>query len=81
MTKRLHQTIQIQSDLPTIEKNQFKEQHLQVISMYRHWFVYSYPIELRPGDGHVAVVLRVIAGAAEGFLSEEDEILLGQTSI
>lgn len=36
------------------------------------------PVELRPGHGHVAVVVGVVAGAAERLLSQEDQVLLGQ---
>lgn len=43
--------------------------------------IFFYPVKLWPGHGHVAVVLRVDAGAAEGFLSEKDKIPLRQTSI
>ena len=38
------------------------------------------PVELRPGHRHVAVVVGVVAGNAEGLLSQEDQVLLGQAS-
>lgn len=39
------------------------------------------PVELGPGHSHVAVVVGVVARAAEGLLSQEDEVLLRQASV
>lgn len=39
------------------------------------------PVELRPGHGHVAVVIGVVAGAAEGLLGQEHQVLLRQASV
>lgn len=41
----------------------------------------GYPIKLRPGHCHAAVVLGAAAGAAEGFLSQEDQVLVRQASV
>lgn len=39
------------------------------------------PVKLRPGHGHAAVVVRVVAGAAESLLGQEDQVLLGQAPV
>lgn len=39
------------------------------------------PVKLRPSHRHAAVVVGVVAGAAEGLLSQEDQVLLGQASV
>lgn len=39
------------------------------------------PVKLRPGHSHVAVVVRVVARAAEGLLSQEDQVLLRKASV
>lgn len=39
------------------------------------------PVELRPGHGHAAVVVRVVAGAAEGLLGQEDQVLLREAPV
>lgn len=39
------------------------------------------PVELRPGHGHAAVVVRVVARAAEGLLGQEDQVLLGEAPV
>lgn len=41
----------------------------------------SNPVKLWPGHSHAPVVIRVVAGAAEGFLSQKYQVLLRQTSI
>lgn len=43
--------------------------------------VVSYSVKLGPGHGHAPVILRAGAGAAEGLLSEEDQVLLRQASV
>lgn len=39
------------------------------------------PVKLRPGHGHAAVVVGVVAGAAESLLGQEDQVLLRQAPV
>lgn len=39
------------------------------------------PVKLGPGHSHGAVVIGVVAGAAESFLSQKHQVLLRQASV
>lgn len=40
-----------------------------------------YPVELRPGNGQVAVVFGIDAGAGKGLLGQEDQVPLGEPRV
>lgn len=50
---------------------------VRCLAMEMRW---PHPVELGPGYGHVAIVLRVVAAACESFLCQEDQVILWQAS-
>lgn len=48
-----------------------------VVEMWKCW---THSVKLRPGYGHVTIVLRVVAAACKSLLCQEDQVVLWQAT-